>query len=227
MLAPTWQPRCHPVSVTHTSKPGTGKPDDPKPLPPDDLAPRLYEVFAVLGPLYRRVSRKVELNEPIEGLSIGVRAVLDLLRAQGPLTVPQMGRAQALSRQFVQRMVNEVAAHGLVEAVANPAHQRSSLIRLTPPGSYGHRRGDHPRERAAEAGGRRPHRRGRGEVRTGADAHAGGLRGRGRQLTACTRRAAQRRLPSPPSVLNWSHSTSRSSGSSRSMPSWCWACRRR
>lgn len=144
MLAPTWQPRCHPVSVTDDSKPDDSKPDhaepdraerdENEPLAPDDLAPRLYEVFAVLGPLYRRVSRKVELNEPIEGLSIGVRAVLDLLRAQGPLTVPQMGRAQALSRQFVQRMVNEAAAHGLVEAIANPAHQRSSLIRLTDDG---------------------------------------------------------------------------------------------
>jgi DNA-binding MarR family transcriptional regulator len=116
------------------AKPDRAERDENEPLSPDDLAPRLYEVFAVLGPLYRRVSRKVELNEPIEGLSIGVRAVLDLLRAQGPLTVPQMGRAQALSRQFVQRMVNEAAAHGLVEAIANPAHQRSSLIRLTDDG---------------------------------------------------------------------------------------------
>ncbi|MEW2399619.1 MarR family transcriptional regulator [Streptomyces sp. NPDC046862] len=104
---------------------------DDKPLAPDDLASRLYEVFAVLGPLYRRVSRGVELNEPIEGMPIGVRAVLDLLRVHGPMTVPQMGRAQALSRQFVQRMVNDAAAGGLVEAIPNPAHQRSSLIRLT------------------------------------------------------------------------------------------------
>ena len=37
------------------------------------------------------------------------------------MTVPQMGRAQALSRQFVQRMVNEAAAQGLVESVPNPA----------------------------------------------------------------------------------------------------------
>ncbi|GGZ22189.1 MarR family winged helix-turn-helix transcriptional regulator [Streptomyces poonensis] len=108
--------------------------DPDKPLPPDDLAPRLYEVFSVLGPLYRRVSRKVELNEPVEGLSTGVRAVLDLLRAHGPMTVPQMGRAQAISRQFVQRMVNDATAHGLVEAVPNPAHRRSSLIRLTDAG---------------------------------------------------------------------------------------------
>ncbi|MBV6701033.1 MarR family winged helix-turn-helix transcriptional regulator [Kitasatospora aureofaciens] len=66
-----------------------------------------------------------------EGLSAGVRAVLNLLREHGPMTVPQMSRAQALSRQFVQRMVNDAAARGLVESAPNPAHQRSSLIRLT------------------------------------------------------------------------------------------------
>ncbi|MEI5103072.1 MarR family transcriptional regulator [Streptomyces sp. PmtG] len=100
-------------------------------LGPDDLAHRLTEVFDLVGPLYRRVQRKVEQAEPIEGLSVGVRAVLDLLRQNGPMTVPQMGRAQALSRQFVQRMVNDAAAGGLVEITANPAHRRSSLIRLT------------------------------------------------------------------------------------------------
>jgi formyltetrahydrofolate deformylase len=64
-----------------------------------------------------------------------VRAVLNMLRQQGPMTVPQMGRAQAISRQFVQRMVNDAAAAGLVEAAPNPAHKRSSLIRLTAEGS--------------------------------------------------------------------------------------------
>ncbi|MGA4838377.1 MarR family winged helix-turn-helix transcriptional regulator [Streptomyces sp. G45] len=95
------------------------------------MAHRLTEVFDLVGPLYRRVQRKVEQSEPIEGLSVGVRAVLDLLRRHGPMTVPQMGRAQSLSRQFVQRMVHDAAARGLVEITANPAHRRSSLIRLT------------------------------------------------------------------------------------------------
>ncbi|MEV5350115.1 MarR family winged helix-turn-helix transcriptional regulator [Streptomyces achromogenes] len=99
--------------------------------PQDELAERLTEVFDLVGPLYRRVHRKVEQAAPVEGLSVGVRAVLDLLRARGPLTVPQMGRAQALSRQFVQRMVNDAARQELVESVPNPAHRRSSLIRLT------------------------------------------------------------------------------------------------
>ncbi|MFE1863128.1 MarR family winged helix-turn-helix transcriptional regulator [Streptomyces anandii] len=104
---------------------------DDEPLAPDELGHRLTEVFDLVGPLYRRVQRAVERGEAVEGLSVGVRAVLDLLHKHGPMTVPQMGRAQAISRQFVQRMVNEAAARDLVEAVPNPAHQRSSLIRLT------------------------------------------------------------------------------------------------
>ncbi|MVO85046.1 MarR family transcriptional regulator [Streptomyces sp. p1417] len=109
--------------------------DAAEPLPPDDLAARLTEVFDLVGPLYRRVQRKVELAAPLDGLSVGTRAVMVLLREHGPMTVPQMGRAQSLSRQFVQRMVNEAASRGLVESIPNPAHQRSSLIRLTGAGT--------------------------------------------------------------------------------------------
>ena len=105
-----------------------------EPLPPEELAVRLAEVYLLVGPLYRRVLRKVELGEEIEGIGVGVRAVLDMLRLGGPMTVPQMGRAQALSRQFVQRMVNDAAGRGFVEAAPNPAHRRSSLIRLTAAG---------------------------------------------------------------------------------------------
>ena len=48
---------------------------DNSPLPPEELGPRLAEVYAVLGPLYRRVARLVEHDSPRNGLSIGVRAV--------------------------------------------------------------------------------------------------------------------------------------------------------
>jgi DNA-binding MarR family transcriptional regulator len=104
------------------------------PLDPDALADRLAEVYLLVGPLYRRVLRAVEQNEPVEGVSVGVRAVLDLLHRTGPMTVPQMGRAQSLSRQFVQRMVNDAVEAGLVELVDNPAHRRSRLVRLTEAG---------------------------------------------------------------------------------------------
>ncbi len=101
---------------------------------PDALADRLAEVYLVVGPLYRRVLREVEADGPGAGVSAGVRAVLDLLHRTGPMTVPQMGRAQSLSRQFVQRMVNDAREAGLVERVDNPAHRRSGLVRLTPEG---------------------------------------------------------------------------------------------
>ncbi|MFD7013170.1 MarR family winged helix-turn-helix transcriptional regulator [Streptomyces sp. NPDC059928] len=100
-------------------------------LASDELTDRLTEVFNLVGPLYRRTQRKVEQDVSVEGLSVGVRAVLNLLREHGSMTVPQMGRAQALSRQFVQRMVNDAAERDLVESVPNPTHKRSSLIRLT------------------------------------------------------------------------------------------------
>ncbi|MEU5164254.1 MarR family winged helix-turn-helix transcriptional regulator [Streptomyces sp. NPDC020875] len=105
-----------------------------KPLTPDELADRLADVLGLSGLLYRRVLRAVERTAPAEGMPAGVRAVLDLLRRHGPMSVPQLSRGQALSRQFVQRMVNGAEAAHWVEPVPNPAHRRSPLIRLTAAG---------------------------------------------------------------------------------------------
>ncbi|MFJ8533983.1 MarR family winged helix-turn-helix transcriptional regulator [Streptomyces sp. NPDC093591] len=109
--------------------------DSDKPLTPDDLGDRISEVFDLIGALYRRGLRKLEQGEEIEGVSVGVRSVLVLLHRYGPMTVPQMGRLMTLTRQFVQRMVNEAAARGWAESTPNPAHQRSSLIRITEEGT--------------------------------------------------------------------------------------------
>ncbi|MFI8202913.1 MarR family winged helix-turn-helix transcriptional regulator [Streptomyces sp. NPDC085937] len=109
--------------------------DHGTPLPPDELGHRLTAVYDLVGTLYRRAQRSVEQELTGGELSLGVRAVLTLLHRNGPMTVPQMGRAQAISRQFVQRMVNDAAAAGLVESVPNPAHRRSSLIRPTERGT--------------------------------------------------------------------------------------------
>ena len=107
---------------------------DNPPLAPEALAPRLAEVYVALGPVYRRVARLVEQDEQVSGLSVGVRNVLDQLRRDGERTVPQLARAQDLSRQYTQRMVDQAAADGLVELIENPAHRRSRLVRLTPAG---------------------------------------------------------------------------------------------
>jgi DNA-binding MarR family transcriptional regulator len=100
----------------------------------DALAVRLAEVYLVVGPLYRKVLRAVDRDQPVMGMPVGVRAVLDQLRREGPRTVPAMAREQDLSRQFVQRMVHHAADGGWVRSVPNPEHRRSQLIRLTAAG---------------------------------------------------------------------------------------------
>lgn len=104
---------------------------DDSPLTPQTRAARLAEVYVALGPVYRRVSRLVEQDEQVSGLSVGVRNVLDQLRRDGDRTVPQLARAQDLSRQYTQRMVDQAAVDGLVELIENPAHRRSRLVHLT------------------------------------------------------------------------------------------------
>lgn len=100
----------------------------------DRTTEKLAEVYVLVGPLYRRVLHEVEGMAPENRVSAGVRAVLDQLRRHGPMTVPEIGRSQSLSRQFVQRMVDEALAAGLVERIDNPRHRRSKLVAATAAG---------------------------------------------------------------------------------------------
>ncbi len=59
------------------------------------------------------------------------RSILVELVDEGPRTVPAMSEARHVSRQAVQGLVNALAADGLIEQVANPAHKRSWLWRAT------------------------------------------------------------------------------------------------
>lgn len=51
--------------------------------------------------------------------------------SDGPRTVPSAARRLGLAPQSVQRVVGDLVAAGLVEAVDNPDHVRSPLMRLT------------------------------------------------------------------------------------------------
>ena len=64
----------------------------------------------------------------------GTYGLLRSLVENGPQTVPALARARPVARQHIQRMANEMAAQGLVEFTANPAHKRSRLLAITPEG---------------------------------------------------------------------------------------------
>ena len=95
---------------------------------PSATADELGRVFDLLGPLYRQTVRNLE---QASGIPVGVRAVLDLLRVREALTVPRIAEILGLSRQFVQRCVNDAEVGGWVTLQSNPAHQRSPLVAIT------------------------------------------------------------------------------------------------
>lgn len=55
-------------------------------------------------------------------------------RADRPETVANIGRLMGLTRQAVQRVVNEMTLAGLLESAPNPHHKRAVLVRPTPRG---------------------------------------------------------------------------------------------
>lgn len=91
----------------------------------------LYEVLRHVRPLVLNSARAVEAALRPEGLSVGMRAVLEVLAEHGPAPVPALGDRLDLARQGVQRHVNDLLALGYVESRPNPAHRRSVVIALT------------------------------------------------------------------------------------------------
>ena len=81
--------------------------------------------------LFHRLQLAVEQIHGRESLSGGLRGVLLDLDRKSPQTVPQLAGARSVSRQHIQTLVNRLSGDGLVELVPNPAHKRSSLLRLT------------------------------------------------------------------------------------------------
>ena len=81
--------------------------------------------------LYHSVSQIVEDIHGGSNISVGMRAVLEYLEAEGDSTVPHMARARRVTRQRIQTLVNLLLARDLVKSVDNPATKRSPLIALT------------------------------------------------------------------------------------------------
>ena len=77
------------------------------------------------------VAAAERLTAPI-GLTAAKWQVLSTIaRAKQPETVANVGRIIGLTRQGVQRTVNELCAAGLLRTAPNPHHKRAFLICLT------------------------------------------------------------------------------------------------
>ena len=91
----------------------------------------LYDFIWMTRPMVQQVQTAVETGLEGTGLTVRSRAVLEVLARDGPQSVPQLAQALEIQRQYVQLMVNDCIAAGLVEKQPNPRHKRSPLIVLT------------------------------------------------------------------------------------------------
>ena len=90
-----------------------------------------YEVLRGVRPLYQASARAVDAELQGTGLTVAVRAVLELVLDRGPMTVPQLARELAVTRQSVQVLVDAGAARDLLELTHNPQHRRSRFVAAT------------------------------------------------------------------------------------------------
>jgi DNA-binding MarR family transcriptional regulator len=85
--------------------------------------------------LFHRAAQVAEQLHRDEPVTAGGRAVLELLRDDGPLSASEIARRRHVTRQHIQTLANALLSQGLVTANDNPAHRRSPLLSLTPAGT--------------------------------------------------------------------------------------------
>ena len=102
-------------------------------------AEELYEAIRLIRPIHQLSAHVVTEQLVGHALTMPMRAVLEVLHFGGPQTVPQLGRALWITRQGIQRIVDEAKQLGYVETRANPGHKRSHLIALSEKGSTTYR----------------------------------------------------------------------------------------
>ncbi len=104
------------------------------PLPGTARGRALASLAYTVVDLYCALRSAGERLAAPDGQSSARFAVLYVLAVKGPHTVAEIARDRGVARQGVQRLADELAADGLTEFVANPAHRRSMRLQLTAPG---------------------------------------------------------------------------------------------
>jgi len=94
----------------------------------------LHRLVWMSRPLMQAAEARVEAGLVGTGITVRMRAVLEILQKYGDQTVPDIAHKLEIKRQYVQLMCNETQASGFVEQRANPRHKRSPILALTDTG---------------------------------------------------------------------------------------------
>ncbi len=98
-----------------------------------DLSPaeKLYAGVQLVRPLLRNITSRVEADLAGTGISVGQRAILEVLLVAEQATAPEITKILQVKRQFVARELKELTQNVMVETVENPGHRRSVFYRLS------------------------------------------------------------------------------------------------
>lgn len=94
----------------------------------------LRAVLELLPNAFHRVGAAGDVLHASLGIGAGMRGLLLSLDRNGPTSVSKLAAMRPVSRQFVQRLVDDLLEQGWVKADPNPGHKRSPLIALTAKG---------------------------------------------------------------------------------------------
>lgn len=81
--------------------------------------------------LMRQMGQKIGAVTPA---GAGAWGLMRSLYEKGPQTVPQIAKARPVSRQHIQKLVNELVEKGWLDFQDNPKHKSSHLVALTKKG---------------------------------------------------------------------------------------------
>ncbi|WP_417264375.1 MarR family winged helix-turn-helix transcriptional regulator [Celeribacter sp.] len=94
-------------------------------------ADQLYAGIQLTRPLLRNITARVEHDLQGTGITVGQRAILEVLLALDHATAPQITAHLDVTRQFVGRELKSLVAEGKLETEENLAHRASKFYRLT------------------------------------------------------------------------------------------------
>ncbi|WP_020399234.1 MarR family winged helix-turn-helix transcriptional regulator [Kordiimonas gwangyangensis] len=91
----------------------------------------LYDAVQTTRPLIRNIVAAVDATLKGTGVTVGVRAVLEVLFAADNASLPEVTKHLNLTRQFAHRMLGEAADAGFVERKPSPTRKGAHVYRLT------------------------------------------------------------------------------------------------
>ena len=88
----------------------------------------IYELVQQTRPVVLVAARATEARWSRHGITVAMRAVLEVVLREGPRSVPQHARTLDITRQAVQQTVDQLRTLGHLTPLPNPAHRTSPLL---------------------------------------------------------------------------------------------------